>query len=269
MNSENSGGALLDDNLERAAQWLASSRKTVVSTGSGISKESGIPTFRDADGLWQNYRPEEIATREGFLSNPGLVWKWYRERLLQARDREPNPGHFALADLESLLPSLLIITQNIDNLHQRAGSREVVELHGNIERYRCLEHSHMFEFDPSWGDEPPLCHCGSLIRPDVVWFGEPLPAAELECAFRESGRCDVFLVIGTSGLVQPAAMLPAVAKQAGAKLIEVNVDTSAITRIVDIFLMGTSGTILPRLAARVRELLGRRDRSARRPPTGR
>lgn len=255
MNSERKSEEIADEELERAARWLSSSKRTVVSTGSGISKESGIPTFRDADGLWQNHRPEELATREGFLSNPGLVWKWYRERLLQARDREPNPGHFALAELETLLPSLLLITQNIDNLHRRAGSREVVELHGNIEGYRCLEHSHMFELDPSWGDDPPLCHCGSLIRPDVVWFGEPLPTAEIERAFRESERCDVFLVIGTSGLVQPAAMLPSVAKQAGARLIEVNIEDSAITRIVDIMLKGKSGMILPRLVDRVKKNL--------------
>lgn len=268
MNIEGNGRQEFEEELERAARWLSASTRPIASTGSGISKESGIPTFREADGLWQNYRPEELATREGFLSNPGLVWRWYRERLLQAREKEPNSGHFALAELETLLPSFLVITQNIDNLHRRAGSREVVELHGNIERYRCLEQSHTFVFDPSWGDECPICHCGSLIRPDIVWFGEPLPAAQLECAFRESERSDVFLVIGTSGLVQPAAMLPSVAKHAGAKLIEVNVSPSEITRIVDIMLMGKSGTILPLLVERVREILSPRNHRTLGPHSG-
>jgi NAD-dependent deacetylase len=232
----------------------------VVSTGAGISKESGIPTFRDLDGLWESHRPEELATREGFASNPGLVWRWYRERLATAEAHEPNPGHYALAELERLLPRLLIVTQNIDNLHQRAGSREVVELHGNINRYRCLEYGHPAEPKAEWGSEPPICHCGSMIRPDVVWFGEPLPEAELECAFKETQRCDLMLVIGTSGLVQPAASLPVLAKQVGAVMIEINASRSELTALADIFLMGPSGEILPRISNNVREMLGDTER---------
>jgi len=241
----------MDQKIKAAARILNRSGRTAVSTGSGISRESGIPTFREADGLWNRYRPEELATREGFLRDPGLVWRWYRERLLTAREKAPNRGHTALADLERLLPHFVLITQNVDNLHRRAGSTDVIELHGNIERYRCLAHSHPADFDPGWGDSPPRCHCGSLIRPDLVWFGEALPEEALARAFEEAGRCDVFMLIGTSCLVQPAAMLPSVAKNAGARLIEVNVAPSAATYFVDIFLEGKSGEILPHLVETV------------------
>ncbi len=243
------------EKIKVAAARIARAEKTIASTGAGISKESGIPTFRDSDGLWNGYRPEQLATRDGFLSDPGLVWRWYRDRLLTARDHQPNPGHYALAKLEEILPWFLLITQNVDNLHRRAGSRELVELHGNIERFRCLDHSHYCDWNPAWGDQPPACHCGSMIRPDVVWFGEPLPQIELEAAFGESARCDVFMVIGTSGLVQPAAQLPANAKNAGAFLIEVNVRESAITPIVDLFIEGKSGEELPRIVEEVEKLL--------------
>lgn len=243
----------MEDRISTAARCLARSSRTVASTGAGISKESGIPTFREADGLWNNYSPEQLATREGFLSDPGLVWRWYKERLLTARDRLPNPGHYALARLEGIIPHFLVITQNIDNLQQRAGSVEVVELHGNVERFRCMENSHYCGYDPVWTDEPPVCRCGSLIRPDVVWFGEPLPQIALEAAFTESARCDCFLVVGTSGTVQPAARLPLIARDSGAVIIEVNVTESAITPISDIFIMGRSGEILPRLVDLVEE----------------
>ncbi len=246
----------MDEKINAAARILNETRRTTISTGSGISRESGIPTFRDADGLWKQYRPEELATREGFLRNPELVWSWYRQRLLTAREKDPNPGHAACADLERLIPHVVVITQNVDNLHQRAGSTDVIELHGSIERYRCLDHDHPADFDPAWDDSPPRCHCGSPIRPDVVWFGEALPEAALARAFDEAGRCDAFMLIGTSCLVQPAAMLPSVAAHAGARLIEVNIEPSEATCFVDIFLQGKSGEILPRLVEAVTSLRG-------------
>ncbi len=249
----------LNERIKSAAERLSRSSKTIALTGAGISKESGIPTFRDNDGLWKKYRPEELASREGFLSNPPLVWRWYRQRLLAAGQKEPNPGHLALAEMEDLLPAFLLITQNVDNLHRRAGSRELVELHGNINRYRCFDNAHPVENDPGWGDEPPRCHCGSLIRPDVVWFGEPLPAAELECAFNESATCDTFIVVGTSGLVQPASLLPSVASRGGATVIAVNVSCTEHTREADIFLQGKAGEILPALVDELKDLLGSRD----------
>jgi len=241
----------LPEKIKEAASLFARSRRMVAATGSGISKESGIPTFRDPDGLWLRHRPEELASREAFLSDPDLVWRWYRERLRLARSVEPNPGHYALAELEKLLPGFLLVTQNIDNLHRRAGSREIVELHGCIERYRCFDYAHPVPEDSAWGNEVPRCHCGSLIRPDVVWFGEPLPEAELECAFGETQRCDLLLVIGTSGLVHPAAMLPGLAKQVGAKVIEINVRESAVTDLSDLFIEGESGKVLPAIVSLV------------------
>jgi NAD-dependent deacetylase len=246
----------MEEKIKSAAKIMSRSQGMVISTGAGISRESGIPTFRGEEGLWNKYRPEELASREGFLSNPSLVWKWYRERLLTARDKEPNPGHYALAELEDLIPNLVVVTQNIDNLHRRAGSRGVVELHGNIERYRCLEHSHPAKEDPTWEDDkPPLCHCGSIIRPDVVWFGEPLPQDALECAFDKSSRCDTFLLVGTSCLVQPAATLPLIAKRGGASLIEINIKPSHLIDSVDILLQGKSGKILPKLVNMIKEYL--------------
>jgi NAD-dependent deacetylase len=240
--------------IEGAAGVIARSRRLVALTGAGISQESGIPTFRGTEGVWGSHRPEDLATREGFLGNPGLAWRWYRERRAAAREREPNAAHIALRDLEQLIPSFLLVTQNVDNLHRAAGSMQLIELHGNIGRYRCMEYGHPAPEEPSWGDEPPRCRCGSVIRPDVVWFGEPLPQAELACAFRESQLCDCLLVVGTSGIVEPAALLPAVAKQSGAALIEVNISPSGITPIADIFLEGPAAEVLPAVVSRVRTI---------------
>jgi NAD-dependent deacetylase len=247
-------GSTVEEKIFDAARILVESVRTVASTGAGISRESGIATFRDSDGLWKRYRPEEIASREGFLSDPGLVWRWYRDRLLTAREKEPNPGHYALAEIERILARFVLITQNVDNLHRRAGSTDVIELHGNIERYRCIDHSHPVDFSEEWGDTPPRCRCGSLVRPDVVWFGETLPPEALSRAFEEASRCDAFLLVGTSCVVQPAALLPAVAKNAGASLIEVNVAPSEATYFTDIFLEGRSGEILPMLVEAVKKM---------------
>jgi len=244
----------MEDLIARTAEILVRSEMSVVSTGAGISRESGIPTFRGSDGIWNRLSPEELASREGFISNPDLVWRWYRQRLFTARDKQPNPGHIALAELERIISPLTVITQNVDNLHSRAGSSDVVELHGNIERFKCLDYEHPAEFDPEWGDEPPLCQiCGSYIRPDIVWFGEPLPREEIERAFRVSSGCDAFLVIGTSGTVQPAAQLPILASGSGAVLIEINVAESAFSDRADIFLKGRSGEILPLILNKIKE----------------
>ncbi|HEX2190202.1 MAG TPA: NAD-dependent deacylase [Longimicrobiaceae bacterium] len=244
------------EGLERAARWLAEAERVVASTGAGMSKESGIPTFRDAqEGLWARYDPEELATERGFRADPRLVWSWYagrRERIVAC---EPHAGHRALAELEALLPSLTVVTQNIDGLHARAGSRDVVELHGSIRRAKCLDAHHPFTGPlPGEGDPPPCPLCGSPLRPDVVWFGEVLPADAVERAWSLAGSCDLVLVVGTSGMVYPAADLPRVAKRAGARVVEVNPDPSGITPLADVFLAGPAGTVLPRLLARLREL---------------
>jgi NAD-dependent deacetylase len=226
---------------------LRRSRKVVALTGAGISKESGIPTFRDAQtGLWSNFNPEELATPSAFRRNPGLVWRWYDYRRQEFGKVEPNPGHFALAEMESRLPEFMVITQNIDGLHDKAGSKNVIELHGNIKLTKCFDNEHPAENVPLGLEEPPKCSiCGSLLRPDVVWFEEPLPHKQLRTAWDAAETCNVMLVIGTSGIVQPAASLPLYAKRAGAKVVEINPTETPLTELVDMYLSGPSGEILP------------------------
>jgi NAD-dependent deacetylase len=244
--------------IRQAAERLRSSHSPVILTGAGVSKESGVPTFRDAvEGLWAQYDPTQLATPAAFASNPKLVWDWYEFRRSIGRSAQPNPGHRALATLEARFPGLPVITQNVDDLHEQAGSTNVIHLHGSIAQNKCyfncqgdptLVDVSQLEWDPESG--PPACpHCGHWVRPNVVWFGEMLPADQLQAATAACRTADVMLVIGTSGLVTPAASLPAVAKRAGACVIEINPDYSAITRIADIKLDGPSGEVMPRLLA--------------------
>jgi NAD-dependent deacetylase len=231
---------------------LASSRRVAVLTGAGISAESGIPTFRDAlSGLWANYDPQELATPEGFARNPKLVWEWYAERRARIAGVAPNPGHVALAELERHFERFTLVTQNIDSLHQRAGSREVVELHGNIARVKCSREATVVS-DFTQDESPPRCHCGAYLRPDVVWFGEMLPADALARAEEAAEHCEVFLSIGTSAQVYPAAELPLRALSAGATVVEINPERTALTRHAHYALQGASGMVLPRLLARLK-----------------
>lgn len=243
------------EGLEAAARTLVGAARVVVATGAGMSRESGIPTFRDAqEGLWARFRPEELATERGFRANPPRVWGWYAERRRRIQKCEPHAGHRALVDLARLAPDLVVVTQNIDGLHQQAGSTDVVELHGNIHRTKCLDRGHPFADalpDSAGAHNPPPCPaCGSPLRPDVVWFGEMLPEAATARAWCEAERCDVMLVVGTSGVVWPAAELPHVAGCAGAVVIEVNPEPSEIAPVVDIFLQGAAGVVLPALVSR-------------------
>jgi NAD-dependent deacetylase len=244
--------------LDRAAEWLANAELVVAATGAGMSKESGIPTFRDAqEGLWARYRPEELATREGFRSDPARVWGWYNYRRGLIARCAPHAGHSALARLEGLVPQVVVVTQNIDGLHVRSGSSTVLELHGNINRFKCFEHDHPAELEVPLAEvdgpvEPPKCStCGSPLRPDVVWYGEMLPPGVFERAELLGRTCDVMLVIGTSGIVYPAAGLPLAARAGGAKVVEVNVERSELTSGMDIFLEGPAGVVLPELVARL------------------
>lgn len=240
----------LQTELGRAAEFLAAARKIVVLTGAGVSKESGIPTFRDAQtGLWAQYDPQKLATTEGFLRDPSLVWRWYDFRRKMIRDVKPNAGHFALAELEKMFSEFKLLTQNIDGLHRAAGSIQMVELHGSIDRFKCFDKGHPAEDIPFELEEPPLCACGSLIRPDIVWFGEALDGRNLQESFRCAEAADVFIVVGTSALVYPAASFPAVASDHGAKVIECNMEETAISDIADVFLQGPSGITLPKLVA--------------------
>ena len=240
---------------ERLIARLAEASWVTVLTGAGVSAESGVPTFRGTDGLWSKFKPEELASMSAFLRNPELVWKWYAHRKEVIARVKPNPGHDALVRLEQLVPHFALVTQNIDNLHRRAGSRTVYELHGNIERNYCLECGAVFDNEAVLAKPGvPLCdHCGGKIRPDVVWFGEALPEEQWNYAVRAASSSEVFLSIGTSALVYPAASLPQIARRNGAMLVEINPEPTPLTTQADEFLQGQSGKILPALVGAVED----------------
>ena len=226
---------------------LATARRVAVLTGAGISAESGIPTFRDAlTGLWAQYDPQQLATPEGFSRDPKRVWEWYAERRRQIAGVQPNPGHRALAALAARFQSFALVTQNIDSLHQRAGSTDVIELHGNIARVRCSREQ-IVVADFTEDESPPRCGCGAWLRPDVVWFGETLPLDALAKAEAAAADCQVFLSVGTAAEVYPAAELPLAAKRAGATLVEINPQATALTQLADFVLQERAGTALPLL----------------------
>jgi NAD-dependent deacetylase len=244
--------------ISQASEWLEDARSVTVLTGAGVSAESGVPTFRGPGGLWNNHRPEDLATPQAFARDPQLSWQWYDWRRQRVAAVQPNPGHHALAELEGRGQEFALITQNVDGLHRAAGSRNVIELHGSIWRLRCTECKREEENRtvplPAL---PPRCACGGLQRPAVVWFGEALPAAAIERAARAAKRCDVFLVCGTSAVVYPAAALPQRALAAGAKVVEINLEATPFSDAAHVSLRGKSGEILPRLvrASRHREPL--------------
>lgn len=232
---------------------LRQAERIVVLTGAGMSAESGIPTFRDAQtGLWAQYDPQQLATPEAFRRDPGLVWDWYQWRRELVAGATPNSGHYALAELERRAPHFTLITQNIDGLHAIAASKDIIELHGNIWWVKCVENQHRFDAWNEGGEHPPRCPvCGSLLRPDVVWFGEGLPAEALRRAQEASLAADVFMTIGTSGLVHPAAMLPLFAADAGAFTIEINPVPTELSDYMTCEIRGPSGIVLPQLVSAV------------------
>ena len=233
---------------------LASAKRVTVLTGAGVSAESGVPTFRDAQtGLWAKFKPEDLATPQAFRRNPKLVWEWYEWRRKRVADVQPNPAHLALAEMERRFPHFQLITQNVDGLHQRAGSRNVIELHGNITRTKCFDEGTIISSWPDTGDIPPKCpNCGGLLRPDVVWFEEPMPEAEMELAMQASTRCDIFFCIGTSAAVYPAASLPYEALRNGATTVEINPQPTRFTAEAHFALAGAAGLILPALLNSIR-----------------
>ncbi len=243
------------ENIEKIARLLNEAQNVTVLTGAGVSKESGIPTFRDAQtGLWANYDPMQLATPEGFRKDPPLVWQWYDYRRTLLQDTKPNAGHYAIADLEELLPHVVVVTQNVDGLHQQAGSCDVIELHGNITQFICFDNRHE-QSDISMGlEQPPVCSCGSLIRPAVVWFGESLPGVAMARGFMEAEKSQVVLVVGTSGIVQPAASIPFSAADKGAKVIDINPEETPVTDISEVVLRGPSGQLLPQVVSALRKL---------------
>lgn len=238
---------------------VAEAKHLVVFTGAGVSAESGMPTFRDAlTGLWSNFDPMRLATPEAFLQDPPLVWGWYEWRRQLLLAIEPNPAHLAIAELAKKVPKLTLITQNVDDLHERAGSQGALHLHGSIFEPRCFTCAKPYTFEgvPAMDEEqaiaPPPCKaCGDPVRPGVVWFGEALPEAELEAAFAAAENCDCFLSIGTSGVVQPAAQLPVLAVEAGAWVAHINPEAIDVEGSKEFSLVGKAGSLLPQLLKQV------------------
>jgi NAD-dependent deacetylase len=236
--------------LEAVRALLPGARSIAVLTGAGISAESGVPTFRGAGGLWRTFRAEDLATPEAFSNDPRLVWEWYDWRRQKISGAKPHLGHYALVTLEKRTPDLTLITQNVDGLHPLAGSRNLLEIHGNLWRTRCLScHEVRENRQPQLARLPPRCACEGLLRPDVVWFGEPLPYDLVKRAIRAVEACDLMLVVGTSGLVQPAASMADAALDRGVPVVEINLDPTPLSDRATFVLRGKAGEILPKLIA--------------------
>lgn len=238
--------------IEDLAGALRDARTVTVLTGSGLSADSGVPTFRDAQtGLWARYRPEDLATPEAFAREPDTVWQWYAERRARVRAVEPNAGHYALAELAQRLPDLRLVTQNVDGLHQRAGHEDVIEFHGSLMTNVCHHEGRTVEVDDDTAAPPSCPHCGGPVRPGVVWFGEAIPRAALERATAAAGACDLFLAVGTSAVVQPAAGLADIARASGARIAEINPGETDLSARVDYRIAEGAAVALPRLVARL------------------
>lgn len=235
---------------------LANANSILFFTGAGISAESGIATFRGENGLWKKLKPEELASFSAFMRNPDMVWEWYQYRRKIINETQPNPGHYAIAEFEKYYRKVTVVTQNVDNLHRRAGSKLILELHGNIERNFCVDcnsYYDMIEFGTA--EKVPRClKCNGLIRPDVVWFGEMLPQGVFEESESAAAKCDICFVVGTSAVVYPAAYIPYSAKQGGAFVVEINIEETEFSRQADLSLIGKSGEILPEIIKKVTEL---------------
>lgn len=240
------------------SRLLQETSSVAILTGAGVSAESGIPTFRDAQtGLWAKYDPMELATPEAFARDPALVARWYDERRSKCAHCEPNPGHLALARLqeefEATGKGFTLITQNVDRLHQRAGSRNPIELHGTLWVWRCTSCGDEREDrEIPFPEHPPRCSCGGMRRPGVVWFGEALPQTALAAAWRAVENCGMFMSLGTSSVVEPAASLSRIATSIGAKTVEINLDETPLSPLVDVSVRGATGELLPKILSESR-----------------
>ena len=232
---------------EELLNKLSKAKIVTVLTGAGVSAESGVPTFRDPGGIWEKFKPKQLANFEAFMADPDFVWSWYQHRREIMRDSKPNAGHYALTEMGNIFQKFNLVTQNIDNLHTRAGSKNVTELHGNIERNHCIKCRKVYNVVNVREKSELKCEFGGLIRPDVVWFGEMLPYDALLFAEDCAKKSDVFFTIGTSAEVYPAAFLPAMAKQSGAYVVEINTKPTAISHDMDEIIEGKSGEILSEL----------------------
>lgn len=234
--------------ISEVRDWLKNARSIAVLTGAGIAAESGIPTFRDAGGLWKNFRAEELATPQAFARDPKFVWEWYDWRRSLIAKAEPNAGYRALAELEKRTPHFTLITQNVDGLHDRAGSTHLLKVHGDIWTLRCTACGReRHDLRPSLPELPPICSCGAIARPGVVWFGENLPPEIWSQAEQAASAAEVFLVVGTSALVYPAAGLVHLAKASGAKVVEVNPAETPVSGMVDFSWRSPAAEALPQL----------------------
>lgn len=248
----------MQQSVEHFIEWVRERRpsRIAVLTGAGISAESGVPTFRGAGGLWENHRAEELATPGAFARDPELVWRWYEWRRNLVRQTRPNAAHEALAELEAQLSgrgSLTLITQNVDGLHARAGSRSLIELHGNLFRVRCAREGTVEERPDSFPSVPPHCACGSMLRPDVVWFGEMLPPGAIERAAAAVRDCDLLMVIGTSGVVHPAAGLVSMLEMGEA--LEINPERTPISELARFSVRGSASETVPQVTRAIVEAL--------------
>ena len=236
----------MSSDIEKTIERLRHTKSLLVITGAGISAESGIPTFRGNDGLWQNYRAEELATPWAFERDPVTVWKWYDWRRGIIGKTEPNAGHLAIKRLEEIFPNFFLITQNVDGLHGRTGIKNIVEIHGNLWKVRCTRDNRTsMLMDIPLKTIPPVCECGNILRPDVVWFGESIPSEALQTSYNVMSLCDTLMVVGTSGVVYPVASFPETVKGNGGFVIEVNLEPTPITQAADVSLFGKLGDILP------------------------
>ncbi|SOB59790.1 NAD-dependent protein deacylase [Pseudodesulfovibrio profundus] len=241
--------------LEMVKALLDERKRVVVLTGAGVSAESGVPTFRGQDGLWKSFHTQDLARPDAFESRPELVWEFYNWRRQLVAECEPNPAHHALVELERQIPNFLLITQNVDGLHAKAGSKKLMEMHGSLWQVRCTKCTHAREAREPLPDMPECPVCGHLLRPGVVWFGEPLVAGVLKVAIDQIGRSDVFISIGTSNQVQPAASFYQLAKDHGAVTVEINLEPTPNTGLMDFAVHGKAGEILPELTTGLRESL--------------
>lgn len=246
---------MLNYDYKELIEKLRETERLVFFTGAGISAESGIPTFRGKEGLWNKFKPEELANFDAFIRNPELVWEWYNYRRKIVQDAKPNPAHITIAEIQNHFKDVTVVTQNVDNLHRRAGSKKIFELHGNIEKNYCINCKKDFiSTDPANDGEEldfssgvPKCECGGLIRPGVVWFGELLPEDQFLGGEKAAMNADVFFVVGTSAVVFPAAGLVYTAKASGAVIVEVNLEETEISPSVNYSYFGKAGEILPKI----------------------
>lgn len=226
---------------------LKNSESIVFFTGAGVSAESGIPTFRGKEGLWNKFKPEELANFDAFIRNPELVWEWYNYRRKIVHDAQPNAAHLTIAEIQNHFKDVTVVTQNVDNLHRRAGSKKIFELHGNIEKNYCINCKKDFNEELDFSSGVPKCECGGLIRPGVVWFGEFLPEDQFRGGELAAMKADVFFVVGTSAVVYPAAGLVYTAKVSGATIVEINLEETEISSSVNYSYFGKAGEILPEI----------------------